>query len=176
MFGRCDIPRPNQSCKFVTLAFLVLDVYVIFPEDMFTGICTNPGQTIVSVICLQIILQQFFLIQSMIVHKPYLTITTGLSVLGALCFYSMVCWQGRSNRPSVGEFRAKKVIRAKRRKEEMAKREAEDARRRIEAKEAAVLKSRDSMHLKQRHVKAEEKEQNDGGGVNSEPEGSQEEQ
>ena len=88
--------------------------------------------------------------QSMIVHKPYLSMITGFCVLGAICFYVVICWQGRSNRPSSAELQAKRALRAKRKKEEKEKKEAEDARRRIEAKAAAVAKTRDSIQLKQR--------------------------
>ncbi len=105
--------------------------------------------------------------QSMIMYKPYLSILTGFSMLGAVCFYAVICWQGHSNRPSSAELRAKRAIRTKRRKEEMEKREAENARRRIEGKEAAVAKSRDSVQLKQRNITIKATEQENGGSENS---------
>ena len=91
---------------------------------------------------------------------------TGFCVLGVVFFYLVICWQGRSNRPSSTELRAKKALRAKRRKEEMAKKEADNAQRRIEAKEAAVIKSRNSARLKQRNIEKED----DSGSANSEHE------
>ena len=105
----------------------------------------------------------------MIVHRPYLSIIAGFCLLSVVCFYMVVCWQGHSNRPSSAELQAKRAIRAKRRKEEMAKRDAENARRRIEAKEVAVIKSRDSMRLKQRTVKKQIEQDSSG----SEQDGSQ---
>lgn len=89
----------------------------------------------------------------MIVHKPYLSMFTGLCVLGVICFYTTVCWQNRSNRLSAAEIRTKRAIRAQRKKEELAKRELEAAQRRVEAKEIAVMKVRDSSTLRKREGK-----------------------
>lgn len=86
----------------------------------------------------------------MFVHRPFLSILTGLCVIGVVCFYIIVCWQSYSNKPSAAEVRTRKAARARKRKEELAKREEEAIRRRIEAKEIAVAKSRDGMRLKRR--------------------------
>ena len=72
-------------------------------------------------------------------------------MLGVICFYMMVCWQNHSNRPSAAEIKIRKAARARKRKEELAKREAEATRKRIEAKELSVAKSRDAMILRKRN-------------------------
>lgn len=91
----------------------------------------------------------------MIVHRPYLSAVTGFSMLGVLCFYTVICWQGHKNKPSAAEIKARKVSRARKKKEELAKREEEATRRRIAAKEIKVAKSRDFTNLKKRNKKTE---------------------
>ena len=71
-------------------------------------------------------------------------------MLGVICFYLVVCFQSRSNRPSATEVKLRKAARARRKREELAKREAEATRRRIEAKEVAISKLRDTVVLKKR--------------------------
>ena len=86
----------------------------------------------------------------MIVHKPILSMTAGLCVVGVMCFYIVICWQGDTNKLSPAEIRTRKIARTRRRKEEMEKRAAEDTRRRIDAKEMAVAKARDEMGVRRR--------------------------
>lgn len=87
----------------------------------------------------------------MTVHRPYLSILTGCCMLGVICFYVMVCWQNHSNAPSAAEIKIRKAARTRKRKEELAKREAEATRKRIEAKELSVANSRDAMVLRKRN-------------------------
>lgn len=83
--------------------------------------------------------------QSMISHRPYLSIVTVLSMGSVICFYFIVFCQGKSNTLSKKEIQSRRITRARRRKEEQAKKEAEAARRRVEARESAVLRNRRSL-------------------------------
>lgn len=87
----------------------------------------------------------------MLVHRPFLSLLTGLCMMGVMCFYVVICWQNRVNKPSAAEIRTKKIARARRKKEELERRDSEATRRRIVAKELAVAKSRDEMGLKRRN-------------------------
>ena len=89
----------------------------------------------------------------MIAHRPYLSMITGLSVLGVISFYTIVCWQNYLNRPTAAQIRSKKAIRARKRKEELARRKEEASLRRIADKEMTVSKYRDSKNLIQRNIR-----------------------
>ena len=92
----------------------------------------------------------------MIAHRPYLSILTGMCVLGVVLFYVVICCQSNANRPSAAEIRSRKAARAKRRKEMLAKREEEATQRRIAEREMAVRKMRDSTKLRNRDCKENE--------------------
>lgn len=87
----------------------------------------------------------------------------GFCMVCVVCFYIIVCWQSRTNRPSGAEIKSRKAARARRRKEELAKREEEATRRRIEAKEKAVTKSRDAIRLRKRDENDIQNAESDGG-------------
>lgn len=101
-------------------------------------------------------------LQSMFIHRPLLSLLTGLCMIGVVCFYITICWQSHRNKPSAAEIKIRKVARARKRKEELEKREAETTRQRIEAKELAVAKSRDKVKLKRRDKNAELEEVQNG--------------
>jgi hypothetical protein len=86
----------------------------------------------------------------MLVHKPFLTIFTGLCVFGVVCFYIIICLQGRAKKVSASEIRTRAIARARRRKEFLEKKAAEESQRRIDFKELAVEKSRIQTGLKKR--------------------------
>ena len=67
---------------------------------------------------------------------------TGVSMITVICFYLSIICQKKSKKMSSNDIRSRRIAHSRRKKEELAKIKAEDAARRIEAKEGSVLRNR----------------------------------